>query len=64
MGSLYLPDKKDGGFIVAINPELKKEARQVLIKTFDIHTKTLFPDLDGFCFANNYQTSRGDMYRW
>jgi hypothetical protein len=64
MGSLCLSDKADGGFIMAINTMLKREARKVLIKMFDIHTKTLFPDLDGFCVANNYQTARGDMYRW
>ena len=62
-GSLYLPDK-DGLLMVAVSPELKKIARKILVSTFDIHTKTLFPDIDGFCTANSYQVARGDMYRW
>lgn len=63
-GSLCLPEKEDGTLIVAISSELKKIAKKILISTFDIHTKTLFPDLDGFCVANSYQIARWDMYRW
>lgn len=49
---------------LAISPELKKQARKVLIETFDIRTETLFPDLDGFSISNNFDSNPREVYRW
>ena len=62
-GSLKIPKDGDNIFI-AISPELKKKSRQILIDAFDIREETLFPDLDGFSFANNYKRHPNEAYRW
>lgn len=63
MGSLKIPIDGDNIFI-AISPELKKKSRQILIDAFDIREETLFPDLDGFSFANNFKRDPNEAYRW
>ncbi|WP_282154845.1 FRG domain-containing protein [Cytobacillus gottheilii] len=62
-GSLKLSEEGENIFI-AISPELKRQARKVLIETFDIRIETLFPDLDGFSIANGVMENPREGYRW
>lgn len=63
-GSLELPSEPGASLFIGLRPNLKAELREVLIETYDIRTVTLFPDLDGFCDANDWSISREDMDRW
>ncbi len=63
-GSLLLPEKDGATLVVAVNPELKKVMRRLLVEAFDIRDVTLFPDLDGFCAANSPRVGQWDYYRW
>jgi hypothetical protein len=63
-GSLELPRSPGSTLFIALPPALKLAVREVLIEAYDIRTVTLFPDLDGFCDANNYPTDIGEMHRW
>ena len=63
-GSLSI-DRTPGAFLaIAISPRLKRESLTILSEVFDIRHVTLFPDLDGFGFANSYQFRQWDPYRW
>lgn len=57
-GSLSVPKKAEGVLIVAIPPSLKGIFAKILSEVFDIRYETLFPDLDGFGFANSTVLSR------
>ncbi|MFF2855567.1 FRG domain-containing protein [Peribacillus sp. NPDC058002] len=64
-GSLILPKDKGGTLFIAISPELKKEAKKILIESFDIRTETLFPDFDGFAsLVNNISSDIKSNNRW
>ncbi|CAM4298773.1 FRG domain-containing protein [Zobellia roscoffensis] len=63
-GSLVLPVEKKANLFIAINPMLKLQLKEVLSQVFDIRTKTLFPDLDGFGMANSSTMHVNEMWRW
>jgi len=63
-GSLTF-NKDDSTYLaMAINPSFKKELIELLEGTFDIRQLTLFPDIDGFCFAHNERFGAFDNDRW
>ncbi len=65
IGSLKLNEnKKRKDLFIAISPELKTKILHYLKSVFDIWEYTIFPDLDGFCSANNWNSDRYDMHRW
>jgi hypothetical protein len=64
MGSLSLPKKKEGLLVLAIRPEMKGPFRKILTEVFDIRYETLFPDLDGFGFANSHRFEPDSSFRW
>ena len=61
-GSLFLPKDDGATLAIAISPEMKALCKKILIESFDIRQVTLFPDLDGFCIANNVFST--DTHRW
>lgn len=63
-GSLRTAEKKDALLVLAIEPELKKSVKLALERAFDIRDLTLFPDVGGFCAANNQEVGQFDVYRW
>ena len=63
-GSLAVAAKPSALFTIAISPELKAEAMNVLSAVFDIRLLTLFPDLDGFGITNSVSIERWSNYRW
>ena len=63
-GSLFLPPETGATLVLALSPELKAAARDLLVQTFDIRDITIFPDIDGFCRANAQSVDRWDMFRW
>ena len=62
--SLAIAPKPLALLTIAISPELKAEAMNVLSSVFDIRLITLFPDLDGFGMANSVSLGRWSSYRW
>lgn len=63
-GSLELPKDDGANLFIAVTPEVKKMALIILETVFDIREYTLFPDLDGFCYANRTSNSIDSMLRW
>ncbi len=63
-GSLKLPEGAKANIFIAINPKLKQQLKEILSQVFDIRTKTLFPDLDGFGMANSFNMHLNEMWRW
>jgi hypothetical protein len=63
-GSLELSEGEKANLFIAINPKMKIVLREILSQVFDVRTKTLFPDLDGFGMANNHNTHLDEMWRW
>lgn len=63
-GSLILCENPNHLNLIAITPELKKQCLLLLENVFDIRLFTLFPDLDGFCYANNVNFQSHSNERW
>lgn len=63
-GSLMFPEDEAGVLVIAITPDLKNLARKILMETFDIWDRSLFPDIEGFSSANSVDVGRWEMYRW
>ena len=63
-GSLKLPSNKKANLFIAISPKLKIKLKEILTQVFDIRSKTLFPDLDGFGMSNSFNTHLNEMWRW
>lgn len=64
MGSLAF-DKDESAYIVmAITPGVKRQLLSLLEGTFDVRQLTLFPDIDGFCFANSERFEQFSTERW
>lgn len=64
MGSLRFDRRSDSYLAIAISPKLKEDLLQILQGTFDIHQITMFPDIDGFSFANSEHFGTYANYRW
>lgn len=62
-GSLILPEG-EATRIIAIAPDKKIEFLTILSEVFDIWTKTVFPDIDGFGLANSTGVPTNEMHRW
>lgn len=63
-GSLVLPERDGSTTFIAIDSSLKNKFKEILERSFDFWTISLFPDIDGFGKANNQKISRWDMDRW
>ncbi|NOU86210.1 FRG domain-containing protein [Paenibacillus sp. LMG 31460] len=62
-GSLKLGTYTQGRLFIAVSPSLKKVIRDILITTFDIRQRTLFPDFEGFCLSNSVENNIEAMLR-
>jgi len=47
-----------------ISGEMKGEVQKVLTSLFGIHHTSLFPDLDGFGYANSFRFEQYANSRW
>lgn len=63
-GSLLMPNNPDSVMPIAISPKLKEQSLEILEQVFNIRKTTLFPDIDGFSFANACSEDRKNMHRW
>nr|WP_249432982.1 FRG domain-containing protein [Enterobacter cloacae] len=63
-GSLVLCENPNHLNMIAITPELKKKCLVLLESVFDIRQFTLFPDIDGFCYANSVSFESHSNERW
>lgn len=63
-GSLVLCENPNHLNMIAITPELKKKCLVLLESVFDIRQFTLFPDIDGFCYANSVNFESHSNERW
>lgn len=64
IGSLRIEQKPEVYLAMAIEPEFKKLFLSVLSGSFDIRYLTLFPDIDGFGYANSYRFEQYESQRW
>ena len=63
-GYFVLPKEEKYLKVIAISPELKVEALQILSSHFDITPYTVFPDIEGFASANSSQWHFSEFDRW
>lgn len=63
-GSLLFDKNSDLTNLIAITPELKEKCLLMLHNLFDIRQFTLFPDVDGFCYANSVNFASQSNERW
>lgn len=63
-GSLVLCENPKHLNIIAITPVMKKKCLILLESVFDIRQFTLFPDIDGFCYANSVSFESHSNERW
>ena len=63
-GSLALTSKKNGLLVIAIPAAAKPKFAKILSEVFDIRYETLFPDLDGFGYANSHRFQPDSYARW
>lgn len=63
-GSLAIESGKDNYIPFVIKAGNKQQILQELSGTFDIRYLTLFPDLDGFGYANSFRFTQFDYARW
>ncbi len=63
-GSLSLAEDDKHLLVIHVNPELKKTSLNILSEVYDIRYVTLFPDIDGFGYANSVRFSRSGQFRW
>lgn len=64
MGSLTIDERPETYIAIGISPSLKKLALQELAGVFDIRYITLFPDIDGFGYANSFRFNEYESERW
>jgi len=64
MGSLAITDKPSGWIAMAIAPKIKQKIMKELTGSFDISYLRLFPDIDGFGYANSYRFKQYENERW
>lgn len=63
-GSVRISDDDGAALFIAISPEMKTILDRYLEQLFDLRAQTLFPDIDGFGFANSHLILEGKMWRW
>ena len=63
-GSLSIPKVKDAFVAIGINPKVKEKLLEELVNTYDVRYLTLFPDIDGFGYANSYRFDEFEDARW
>lgn len=64
MGSLVFDKNPKKLIVMGISPEMKLIFLKELEEVYDIRQLTLFPDFDGFCYANNENFNRYSNDRW
>ena len=64
MGSLSIDPDPETFIAIGILPELKSKLLEELSNTFDIRYLTLFPDIDGFGYANSVHFYKFESERW
>jgi hypothetical protein len=50
--------------VIHVSPQLKKICLKILSEVYDIRYASLFPDIDGFGYANSFRFSRSGQFRW
>jgi hypothetical protein len=63
-GSLKLPKKPGELLVIALSPDSKKLFSVILSEVFDIRYLTLFPDIEGFGYANSFRFHESENDRW
>lgn len=63
-GSLKLPKERGAVMVIAVPPKMKRRFSKILSEVFDIRYETLFPDIDGFGFANSHRFEPYSYARW
>lgn len=63
-GYFLLPDEDKYLKKIAISPELKREALDIISAHFDVTPYTIFPDIEGFSSANSSKWSFSECDRW
>lgn len=64
-GSLAIDvDKPDTHLAIGLTPKFKKELLRDLVNFFDLRHYTLFPDIDGFSFAQSLNFDEYENFRW
>jgi len=63
-GSLLFQKNSQWVKLIALTPDMKRECLVMLEKVFDIRQFTLFPDIDGFCYANSTSFESHSNERW
>src|SRR5207248_640437 len=56
-GSVALAAEDKHLLVIHVSPELKKTSLAILSELYDIRYATLFPDIDGFGYANSFRFS-------
>lgn len=64
LGSLALGDDQKSYIAIGITPNLKAKLLIELACVFDIRYLTLFPDIDGFGYANSHNFNEYESERW
>ena len=64
MSSLAFKKEKDAFLTIGLTPKMKRVCLRVLEDSFDVRQLTLFPDIDGFCYANSENFGRYSNERW
>ncbi len=63
-GSLAIENEEGSYFAIAISPDFKEKMKVILSEYFDIRHLTLFPDIDGFGYANSFRFHQFESERW
>lgn len=63
-GSLKLPKEPKALLVVALPPDIKTRYSVILSEVFNIRHLTLFPDIDGFGYANSFKFGEWANDRW
>jgi hypothetical protein len=64
IGSLAIGDDPESYLAIGITPDMKDKLLTELAGVFDIRHLTLFPDIDGFGFANSFNFDQYESERW
>jgi hypothetical protein len=64
MGSLAVEKEPESYIAIGLSPEVKHLLISELSEMFDIRYLTLFPDIDGFGYANSFRFKKHESERW
>lgn len=58
VSSLAFQKGKDSFLAIGLTPKMKSVCLRILEDSFDVRQLTLFPDIEGFCYANSENFGR------